>query len=762
MTALISGLGGEAGFGEAFLDRNDDRSTLPLDITSIFENGLNFFGREFTELWVNNNGSVTFNGPRSTFTPNVITEASDNPEITPFFADVDTRGGAIDPTPGGNSTGSNLVHYDFDTVQDRIIVTWDDVGYYSNRTDKLNAFQLILQDVGEGDFNIEFRYEAVNWTAGNASGGTDGLGGVTARAGYTAGTGDPNAFFELPASGDEAAMLALEDTPGNTGADGQWLFRVRSGDIVQADIPPLPPVGATGWTSGDPHLATLDGFNYSFQAAGEYVLTRDIDGSGLEVQARFVPAGENASITEAVAARVGDSTVQIDAADATPVSVDGAAVEIENFGSIAVDGGRVYREDDTYTIVYNDADARISRDSSQVIVDVVGSRLDVAMRLSTDHVGAVEGLLGNADGNPDNDVALADGTVLARPLAFDDLYGAYRDDWRVTTEAQSLFTYDAGESLAGFYLPDMPAEMPTRADFTPEEVTAAERLATEAGLTPGSVAFENAVIDVLITGDASFVASAVSVPEAGIRGIVGELQIGTDADEVLTGGAEDDLLRGRGGDDRLVGLAGDDTLDGGNGVDTLIGGEGDDVIQGGTSTTDLRDVAYGGAGNDSIDGGYGNDELRGDAGNDTMEGGFGVDTVIGGDGDDVITGSAFSDLLFGGDGMDFVNGGFGSDRVNGGAGADTFYHLGIATHGSDWIQDFSHAEGDKLVWGGGAATEDQFQVNFASTEGAGDVDVQEAFVIYRPTGQILWALVDGAEQDSLMLQLNSGTFDLLA
>jgi hypothetical protein len=56
----------------------------------------------------------------------------------------------------------------------------------------------------------------------------------------------------------------------------------------------------------------------------------------------------------------------------------------------------------------------------------------------------------------------------------------------------------------------------------------------------------------------------------------------------------------------------------------------------------------------------------------------------------------------------------------------------------------------------------QFQVNFAQTQGAGAAGVDEAFVIYRPTGQILWALVDGAAQTSIEVQAGSQVFDLLA
>jgi Ca2+-binding RTX toxin-like protein len=229
----------------------------------------------------------------------------------------------------------------------------------------------------------------------------------------------------------------------------------------------------------------------------------------------------------------------------------------------------------------------------------------------------------------------------------------------------------------------------------------------------------------------------------------------------MAGMTERIVLAGAGGDDTLVGGDGNDVLNGGEGTDRLNGGAGDDLLFGGVSVNDLRDLIFGGDGNDRIDGGYGNDELYGGNGNDTVEGGFGVDTLFGQDGNDVLSGGAFSDLIFGGAGNDFLNGGFGSDRLNGGAGADGFYHLGVAGHGSDWVQDYAAAQGDRLVFGG-AAVRSQFQVNFAQSAGAGAADVDEAFVIYRPTGQILWALVDGGAQDSITLQLGNQLFDLLA
>lgn len=242
--------------------------------------------------------------------------------------------------------------------------------------------------------------------------------------------------------------------------------------------------------------------------------------------------------------------------------------------------------------------------------------------------------------------------------------------------------------------------------------------------------------------------------------------MGTPGPDVLKGTDRDDTIFGLEGDDRILGEAGNDVIGAGDGADTINAGDGDDEITAGASDADLRDVIYAGEGNDMIDAGHGNDLVYGQGGNDTIAGGFGVDELQGQDGDDIITGSAFSDLVFGGDGNDFVNGGFGHDRINGGSGADRFYHLGIEDHGSDWVQDFNSAEGDVLLFGSSAVSAANFQVNFAHTasaegERAGDDNVEEAFVIYKPTGQIIWALVDGAGQDEINIQIGSEAFDLL-
>jgi heme-binding NEAT domain protein len=251
--SLVSGLGGNAGFGEQFLDRNDDGSTGAITIggtaTSVFGiDGLNFFGHTYTSLYINNNGNITFNGPQSSFTPSQITAGFGNPIIAPFWADVDTRGGS------GNS---DLVYYDLDSANHVLTVTWYDVGYYSQHTDKVDAFQLQLIGLGDGNFDIVYRYDDITWTTGDASGGSGGLGGTTARIGYSAGDGNPNHYFELSPLSGTNSVVNVDTDPGNQGNNpGVYLFQVLNGSVAPASVA-NGTIDFTDPDSGDHHSATV-------------------------------------------------------------------------------------------------------------------------------------------------------------------------------------------------------------------------------------------------------------------------------------------------------------------------------------------------------------------------------------------------------------------------------------------------------------------------------------------------------------------------
>jgi hypothetical protein len=222
-----------SGFNSNSLSANDDGSTGLVN----FGFDVNYFGTTYGGGFLNNNGNITFTGPLSTFTPFQLTAGS-TPMIAAFFADVDTRG-----------PGSDLLRYGSGSVGGRAAfgVTWDGVGYYSSGVDKLNEFQIILvdrSDTGVGNFDIEFNYDKIKWETGEASGGSAGLGGSSARAGYSNGAGN---FLELVGSGVNGAFLdggPNSLASGQIGASvdrgalaGQYVFQARNGSVVDGQVP---------------------------------------------------------------------------------------------------------------------------------------------------------------------------------------------------------------------------------------------------------------------------------------------------------------------------------------------------------------------------------------------------------------------------------------------------------------------------------------------------------------------------------------------
>ena len=224
MQSLINTLGGPAGFGENILDRNDDGYTSAIDITSVFgPQGLKFGDNYYTEMYINNNGSITFGSGYYGYTPNALSEGINGlPAIALFWTDIDTRYGVVTPSPDGTSTGSNLVYWDIDTVSGKITITWDDTGLYSEGDTPALAGQIILTNAGSGNMEIEFRYEyaglyddyeaAAGWNIGVAG----GVAGVD--------------YYEIP--GSPGDLSDLDTRVGNSQEEGIWNFLLQDGVIV--------------------------------------------------------------------------------------------------------------------------------------------------------------------------------------------------------------------------------------------------------------------------------------------------------------------------------------------------------------------------------------------------------------------------------------------------------------------------------------------------------------------------------------------------
>ncbi len=308
---LVNDMGGPFGFGQTKLPPGAD-PVIPLippvyysrqvDLTPIFPNGMSFYGQRYNSVYVNNNGNLTFGSPDATFTPVALASAAGLPMIAPLWAHVDTRTGSQRPTAGGKSQGSNAVWYNVDVAKKTFTATWDDVGYFTRNVDKLNAFQVRIIAIGDqGEMDIEFRYEAVNWSTGDASGGVGGTGGIAARAGITAADGNPNHVIELANSGSARVLNLDIDSNQTPVVPGLYIFKLRNPNVtisadggVASNGKVVVPAGATqivlrfafdqpvqGFTASDVVLSGMTATKGSMTGTGaNYSMPITISGNG--------------------------------------------------------------------------------------------------------------------------------------------------------------------------------------------------------------------------------------------------------------------------------------------------------------------------------------------------------------------------------------------------------------------------------------------------------------------------------------------------
>jgi gliding motility-associated-like protein len=152
---------------------NDDGSTAAITIPFSFC----LYGTNYTSLYINNNGNISFVAPYSTFSGVPFPDPG-YVMVAPFWGDVDTR-----------APGVGTVKYKITPTA--MYVNWTDVGYFNIQNDKINNFQLIITDgtdpvLPSGD-NIAFCYGDMQWTTGSASSGVGGFGGTPATVGVNQG-----------------------------------------------------------------------------------------------------------------------------------------------------------------------------------------------------------------------------------------------------------------------------------------------------------------------------------------------------------------------------------------------------------------------------------------------------------------------------------------------------------------------------------------------------------------------------------------------
>jgi len=171
------------GSGALAMSSNDDGSSGLINIG--FD--INFYGNTHNQLYINNNGNITFTSPLGQYTPSGFPQGT--PIIAPFWADVDTRvSGEVRYSTGLSPRGNDFFQVD-----------WINVGSYGGQNTAPSTFTLYIENQVAGDI-VAFKFGDMGWTTGTASGGSGGFGGAGAQIGFDSGDGINYLSFGRPDS----------------------------------------------------------------------------------------------------------------------------------------------------------------------------------------------------------------------------------------------------------------------------------------------------------------------------------------------------------------------------------------------------------------------------------------------------------------------------------------------------------------------------------------------------------------------------------
>ncbi|XP_050981012.1 uncharacterized protein LOC127174556 [Labeo rohita] len=208
-------------FGSAVGDtRNpaaEDGSSSVIQLLSPFL----FFGRTYQQIYVNNNGYLTFNQPSSAYTPYFFRTNGSQDIIAGLWTDLDNRvrgvvsyhqytsGSVLSNTTKHINTYFPNLNFNASWV---FVATWDKVAYFS-LTNTDTSFQLVLISGSNYSF-ILMNYGDIAVT------------GHPVQAGYD--TVNSTHYFVIPGS-DSGSFISNLRNSSNVNVPGRWAFRVDSG-----------------------------------------------------------------------------------------------------------------------------------------------------------------------------------------------------------------------------------------------------------------------------------------------------------------------------------------------------------------------------------------------------------------------------------------------------------------------------------------------------------------------------------------------------
>ncbi len=294
----FDGSGASGGPGVAPTYANDDWSTAGITLPFNFCLYGDTVGTATNKMFINNNGNISFGTPYQTFS-SVAFPTNTYTMVAPFWGDVETT-----------NPGSGFVYYQLTPTH--LIVQWDSVTNFQTTPGSntlKNTFQLIITNgidsILPGGYNISFCYGDMQWTTGDASGGTNGFGGTPATVGINKG------------NGTNYIQISRFDTSGNTytnpagsPASGiNWLSNSSfSFDACgsSTNLPPLTLSSSTPCTEDT--LTTFAGDTLSQRLS----FIGPEPSQNISVTASSPNLGSNFSVTSSIVSTIGSLNFRID------------------------------------------------------------------------------------------------------------------------------------------------------------------------------------------------------------------------------------------------------------------------------------------------------------------------------------------------------------------------------------------------------------------------------------------------------------------
>ena len=530
MATLYSGLGGPTGYGEQVFSSftgSEDGSVF-VDITSVFPSGIDFFGTIYTGFYVNENGTISFDSPYSTWnTPSLAGE----PEalIAVFFADVSLPNNA-----------SGEIYWDLDPVTGTITVTWVDVASYFSEPG-LNTFQVQIKDLGSGNYSIEYIYGDIQWV---------GDPGDVADAGITDGASEDHI---LDGSGDAGTVINYETHDFGSGdPPGTHTFIMVNGF----------PAALNGLVEGTNNDDLIDA-SYLGDPDGDVVDGGDGSGAGGDEDDIRAGGGNDTILAGDEADTVyGGSGSDSIFGNAGQDTIYGDSDPSETIASISINDSNFADTTNGYTVTaQNIVGGVLTAPSVANIATYSGGGFGASGTISDSDSGVQEQIgYDLASGQSEVVIVAFDTDVTEASFSFDVLWTssfAEVGHWAIYNDGVLVAESDFSEGVVGSGSGTI--DLSGYGSFDEIRFTALPQ-------TDGTDGSDYVITDVTFTPSTTY-------------------------DDTIAGGLGADLIYGEQGDDSILGGASQDTIYGGEGDDTISGDGGNDLIYGdngpGVAATDL-------------------------------------------------------------------------------------------------------------------------------------------------------------------------------